>query len=77
MKYLVCLLMTLSFSSFAKEERSLEERKQKSLSKIEKRIAELNARKSCVEQAASKEELKKCRKDKEKKHSKGKRRDKR
>lgn len=74
MKYLVCLLLTLSISSFAKDEKSLEERKQEILAKIDKRITALNAHKSCVQQASSKEELKKCRKDKDKKQDKQKRR---
>lgn len=63
MKWILSLLVVLSFSAYAQKGngKGFEERKAKAVEHISKRIAVLETAKSCISSAADKAALKACR----------------
>lgn len=71
-KFLSVILMALSFSSFAEEPKpKLEELRERVIKKIDERIAELQASKTCVSNAKDHKTLKACKKGHHKDRDKG------
>ncbi|MCB9062660.1 MAG: hypothetical protein H6622_14140 [Halobacteriovoraceae bacterium] len=74
MKKLITLVFLLSSIQIFSQEESIdsgnfEEMKQKMMTRIDKRIADINEHKACVSAASDIEQLKECRKkNKQKKH---------
>lgn len=62
MKWIVTILIAVSFNSFAEDANKVQERKAKVLKSIDARIKALGELKSCISSASKKEELKACRK---------------
>lgn len=61
MKWILILLVGLSFSAQAKSGKRFEERKAKAVEHISKRIGVLETAKSCISSASDKAALKACR----------------
>lgn len=60
MKFILCLVLLFSNSTFAEEKTGFEDRKKEALSRIEERIQKLQEHKSCISAAADKEAFKAC-----------------
>lgn len=61
MKWILSLMLVLSFSVYAKNGKGFAERKAKAVEHLSKRISILEAAKSCISSAADKGALKVCR----------------
>lgn len=61
--FLFTSLLALSFSTFADDSKPIEEVKKMKIEALDLRIAQLTAAKACVQAAADKEALHKCRAD--------------
>lgn len=62
MKWILCLMMAMSFSVQAKDGKNFEEGKSKLIEHITKRISILETTKSCISSASNREGLRECRK---------------
>lgn len=61
MKYLIMVLLLVFASSISQAKGSMEERKAKALTRIDKKISLMNEHKSCVASASKKDDIKTCR----------------
>ncbi len=62
MKWIVTILIAVSFNSFAEDGSKIQEKKAKAIQSIDARIKALGELKSCISSASKKEDLKACRK---------------
>lgn len=62
MKWMLCLMIAMSFSVQAKDGKHFEEGKSKLIENITKRISILETTKSCISSASNREVVRECRK---------------